>query len=118
MADVTIDELLRHVTATCQSSSLVESYSVYASDEDTLGVRVFLNDQTLINAFYNIATSKVAFAWVQEGKRLYGTDNTKMGWHVHPLESPDSHEACTAVDFATFPREVVALQSKTNTETK
>jgi len=112
MAGITVDELLRDLTAACQKSSWVESYSVYASDEDTLGVRVFLTDTSLINAFYNVATEKIAFAWIQADKRLYGKDNTKMGWHVHPFDNPNNHVSCEPIDFATFLGEIEDLKNK------
>lgn len=117
MADVTTDDLLRRLAAACQSSALVESYAVEASDEDTLSVRVFLSDKTLIHVFYNLATGKVAFAWIRESRRLYGKDNTKMGWHMHPFDAPESHQPCEAIDFESFLHEVETLHGKTNTRT-
>lgn len=106
MASVTTDDLLRELTTACQFASCVESFSVETSDEDILGVRVFLRDNTFINAFYNIATGKVAFAWIKEGKRLYGKDNTKMGWHVHSFGNPSAHKPCEQTDFEHFLHEV------------
>lgn len=112
---MTIDELLRQLVSASQVSAIVESYAIEASDEDTLSVRVFLLDHTFINAFYNIQTGKVAFAWLGDGRRLYGKDNAKMGWHQHPFDSPSSHLLCEPVDFETFLREIEILYSKLHT---
>jgi hypothetical protein len=104
MAGITTDDLLRRLADTCQLSALVESYAVENSDVDTLSVRVFLTDHTFINVFYNLATNKVAFAWIRENKRLYGKDNAKHGWHAHPFDAPENHQPCEAIDFESFLR--------------
>ena len=105
-AHLTTDELLRRLVDACQSSSRIESYAIDAIDEDTLCVHVFLTDPSFINVFYNIVTDKIAFAWIKDGKRIYGKDNAKIGWHVHPLELPDNHLPCDPTDLLSFLREV------------
>ena len=113
MADVTIDHLLRRLAFACQQSTLVDSYLVASSDEDTLDVRIVLSDQSFIHVYYNIGRSKAAFAWIQEGRRIYGKDNSRMGWHAHPIADPDSHQPCNEIDFQTFLREVETLYNET-----
>ncbi|MEW5718870.1 MAG: hypothetical protein AB1817_09610 [Chloroflexota bacterium] len=103
---MTTAELMRRLIDACQSCALVASYAIDAIDEDTLSVRVFLLDESFINAFYNLATDKTAFAWIHGDRRVYGKDNAKMGWHAHPFENPEAHEPCQSIDFASFLREV------------
>lgn len=68
-----------------------------------------LLDQSFIDVFYNVTTDKTAFALVVDGQRIYGKDNAKMGWHVHPIEDPSSHNSCTPVSFRDFLAEVEDL---------
>lgn len=105
MAGVSTAALLEALIAACDSSPLVTAYTVQEMDEDILSVRVYLQDDVFIHAFYNVATGKVSFALVK-GQRLYGKDNAKRGWHVHPFDQPATHVACAPVDFATFLHEV------------
>ncbi|MBI5302917.1 MAG: hypothetical protein HY868_12340 [Chloroflexi bacterium] len=97
---------MRHLAFACQQSTLVESFSVASSDEDTLSVRVILSDQSFIHVYYNIARNKTAFAWIRADKRIYGKDNTRMGWHRHPFDDPSNHQPCDEIDFASFLREL------------
>ena len=118
MADVTTIESLRKLVTACGLSPLVESYVVRDMDEDTLSARVYLQSEAFggeafISAFYNIATDKVALALVAGGRRLYGKDNAKVGWHVHPFEGPEEHCPCQAVDFGEFLDEVEAYHQET-----
>lgn len=46
----------------------------------------------LVDIFHNQDTGKTSYAYVESGKRLFGANNTKIGWHIHPFENPDSHE--------------------------
>ncbi len=103
---MTTDDLLRHLVNACQASSIVKSYAVEEIDDDIMSIRVFLNDNSFVSVFNNLATGKVAFAWIQEGRRLYGKDNAKMGWHAHPFENPSEHRHCEPIDFMTFLREI------------
>ncbi len=107
---MTTDELLRRLVESCQASPLVSSYAISESDEDILSVRVFLSDGSFVNAFHNAATGKTAFAWISKGKRLYGKDNAKRGWHLHPFDSPDNHQPCDEVAFETFLHEIQTLR--------
>ncbi len=59
-----------------------------------------------IEVFYNTATGKVSFALIREGNRIYGKDNAKSGWHMHPKDAPDTHVPCQPVTFSQFLAEV------------
>lgn len=111
---MTTVELLRKIVMACGPSPLVESYVVQVMDEDILSVRVYLQAEAFgegafINVFYNVATEKTAFALVAGGQRVYGKDNAKMGWHVHPFESPHEHKSGQAVSFGEFLGELEEL---------
>jgi hypothetical protein len=106
MATLTTVELLRDLSTVCYECELVESYTIKEMDEDILSVRVSLMDGSFIEVFHNIRTAKVAFAWIKGGKRIYGKDNAKRGWHVHPFDNPEGHHACQPVNFKGFLREV------------
>ncbi len=55
--------------------------------------RVEIDDTTLIDVYFNAATSKTTYALVKMGKRVFGYDNFR-GWHRHPRENPEDHVAC------------------------
>jgi hypothetical protein len=76
----------------------------------TLSLRVHLSDRSFIEAFYNTATDRIAFALIVEGRRVYGKDNAKIGWHMHPLADPQAHHPCPAVTFEEFLAEIVTLR--------
>jgi hypothetical protein len=39
-------------------------------------------------------------------RRIYGKDNAKVGWHVHPWDDPDAHLPCAPISFEAFLSEV------------
>ncbi len=109
MAAVTTEQLLRELREVCSGSRLVGRTEERVVDPDVLSVRIHLTlPDTFINVFYNVATEKTAFALIQAGRRLYGVDNAKMGWHQHPFEDPEQHESCQPIDFAEFLAQVEA----------
>jgi hypothetical protein len=110
LAELTPRELLEHIVAACAQSSIVTAYAVRILDLDVLSLRAHLVDNSFIEVFYNVTTGKVAFALIVENRRVYGKDNAKMGWHVHPLDNPEAHLPCPPVAFETFLAEVETLR--------
>lgn len=107
MATITTSQLLYEVRHACHHSALVHHIEERILDIDVLHIRVHLTmTATFINVFFNLATDKAAFAVIQAGRRIYGVDNAKMGWHYHPFTDPDQHIVCAPVTFAEFLREV------------
>ena len=109
MAAMTTGHLLWALRQACHRSPLVGHVEVQAVDADTLSVRVHLTPAgAFISAFYNVATSKTAFALVEGGQRIYGVDNAKMGWHEHPFADPTQHRAGAPMPFDEFLAQVEA----------
>lgn len=54
--------------------------------------RVILRKNRFLQVYFNEETGTIAFALIEEGKRLWGIDfdNTK-GWHLHPVGNPEGH---------------------------
>ena len=96
-------QLLLALERACYRSSLVDHVDVQVIDADTLNVRVCLaHPEAFINVFYNVTTDKTAFALIEANQRIYGADNAKMGWHVHPFDDPIQHIACAPIQFEDF----------------
>jgi hypothetical protein len=103
MAAMTTDQLLVMLRQVCHRSYLVDYVIVQAIDADTLNVRIHLTRAgTFIKVFYNVTTDRTAFALVENEQRVYGVDNAKMGWHIHPFADPMQHLACAPTHFEEF----------------
>ena len=110
LAVVTPHSLLDRIIDACNQSAIVTSYTVRSLDLDILNVRVYLVDDSFIEAFYNVTTNKTAFALIVNNQRIYGKDNAKLGWHVHPMDNPSAHNLCPPVSFEKFLIEVETLR--------
>lgn len=113
MAELTPHDLLDYIVTVCAESPNVVAYTVRVLDLDILSLRVHLADESFIEVFYNVATDKTAFALIVDDERIYGKDNAKMGWHVHPFDTPEDHIPCDPVSFETFLSEVEAHRFST-----
>ena len=110
LANLTPHDLLARIVAACTQSPTVNAYALRILDLDVLSLRVYLVDNSFIEVFYNVTTDKVAFALIVKDQRIYGKDNAKMGWHVHPPGDPNAHRPCAPVSFETFLTEVESLR--------
>ena len=102
--------LLNLIIDLCAQSPIVAAYTVRTVDRDVLRLRVHLLDESFIEVFYNDATAKLAFALIVSNQRIYGKDNVKIGWHLHPLANPLDHVPCNPVTFAEFLAEIELLR--------
>ena len=109
MAPVATGDLSDEIADACEKSEIVETYAVLYMDMDILKVRVHLTDGRFIQVFYNLATEKASLALIENQKRIYGKDNAKMGWHVHPWDAPEAHFSCDPVTFTEFLDEVTQM---------
>lgn len=110
MAGLTPLRLLEQIIAVCTQRAIVTAYAVRDLDPDVLSMRIHLVDGSFIEVFHNAATSRTAFALIVDKQRVYGKDNAKMGWHVHPADNPLAHIPCDPVSFEAFLAEVEALR--------
>jgi len=54
--------------------------------------RVVLEDERLLQVYFNEHTGTTAFALIENEQRLWGADYDSLrGWHVHPVERPNEH---------------------------
>jgi len=99
---MTLEEFESQVISACTASPIVISVAVAGSGITWLRLRAYLIDGSFIEAFFNEATQRVAFARIREGNRIFGADNTG-GWHWHPIEAPEEHiRTDEAVSFPAF----------------
>ena len=106
MDGVTVAEFIEHLALTCSDSSVVAALIVAGEGVTWTRVRVTLIEASFVDVFYNEASGKTAYAWIRDGKRVLGADNTGR-WHWHPFEAPETHQRVElAVTFEVFLAEV------------
>ncbi len=108
MVGLTVQEIFGEIVAACDASPIVSAFTVRVFDVDVLNLRVHLVDDVFIEVFINILTGKAAFALIDDHRRVYGKDNAKVGWHVHPWNDPAAHRPCPPISFEAFLSEVRA----------
>ena len=113
MAGLTPEDHLEQIVAACARATAVEAYALRTLDSDILSLRVHLTDGSFIEVFCNTATDRTAFALIHQDERVYGKDNAKIGWHVHPPDDRNARHPCSPVSFEEFLAEVIALRFAT-----
>lgn len=102
MAGVDALEFATRITHACQTSPAVTSYDVTIQDNLLVKIRADLHSDLFIDVFYNAESDKTSFALIESGAPIYGADNTMIGWHIHPLDNPNSHQSSEPISFDAF----------------
>jgi hypothetical protein len=84
------------------TSSICDIPSVRPLTPTAINLRVPITTGGFVDAFYNEQTGTMAFAFIRQGQRVFGADNTG-GWHVHPFAGPGRHDLLPEpMTFAAF----------------
>ena len=61
---------------------------------------VHLTQRGFLEVYFNERTQTVAVAWIETERRRWGIDRDNLrGWHRHPLENPEDHQAISAMSI-------------------
>jgi len=88
------------------TSSICDVPSVRRLTPTAINLRVPITTGGFVDVFYNEQTGTMAFAFIRQGQRVFGADNTG-GWHVHPFAGPGRHDSLPEpMAFAAFVGEI------------
>jgi len=73
----------------------------------TLKGRVFLKERGFLEVYFNEQTQTLAVAWIEGERRRWGIDRDNLrGWHRHPLENPEDHQAIPPMNIGQILKEL------------
>lgn len=75
--------------------STLEETTVWA------GVRLWLDD-SFVEVFYREKTGNVSYAYIENGKRVFGANNMRIGWHLHPFGRVEEHRPIEPLSIEKF----------------
>lgn len=102
MAQLNAFEFARSIQSECDQSDLIDSYDVQILDDTVVKIRASLADMTFIDVFYNADTRKCSYTLIKNKGRVFGADNSFIGWHIHPFENPNDHQLSPELSFGEF----------------
>lgn len=86
--------------------SAAESFPwITRTEENTVGkvakVRLWLNG-AFVDVYHNSETGSTSYAYIESGTRLFGANNMKIGWHIHPFGDDTTHEPSDPISIEAF----------------
>ena len=64
--------------------------------------RLRLRREGFVDLYYNAETGSISFAYIERGRRRFGANNMKIGWHLHPFDEPEEHRPSAPVTVREF----------------
>jgi hypothetical protein len=65
-------------------------------------MRLHLRARVFVDVYYNAETGSVSFAYIERGRRRFGANNMKIGWHIHPFDEPEEHQPSAPLTVQEF----------------
>ncbi len=66
-------------------------------------LRLWLN-KSFVDVRYNSRTGSTSYAYIEGKRRVFGANNWKIGWHIHPFEETEKHVPCKPLTIGDFLR--------------
>ena len=54
-------------------------------------LRLFLRKNRFVAIYYNAGTGSTSYAYIEGDQRLFGANNMRVGWHIHPYGQETKH---------------------------
>jgi hypothetical protein len=99
---VTLAEFEQQVFAVAMRSPVCGIPMIRRLTPTSINLRLDVIPDGFIDVFYNEQTETVAYTLIQDGRRVFGTDNAG-DWHFHPFGDPDRRDPLAgAMSLAEF----------------
>jgi hypothetical protein len=99
---MTLADFERQVYAVAADSPICGIPVIRRLTPTSINLRLEIIPDGFIDAFYNDRTDTLAFALIEHGTRIFGSDNAG-GWHIHPFDDPERHDPLPcAMSFRDF----------------
>lgn len=103
-------EFASHLIDICAKTKIVKDYDLAIHENIVVRSKITLT-KGFLEVYKNFDTDKTAFAWIVNGKRIFGADNTG-GWHIHPYENPSNHKSSESIELEDFLEDIEEIISK------
>ena len=84
---------MREVQTIAKSFAFIRAVTDLDRTDNALRLRLIIDETMFIQVYANSKKSKLNFALISSGQRFFGRDSEGGTWHMHPFESPESHES-------------------------
>ena len=103
---MTYSEFKEEVDAACKQFSFIKEYKILRDMPPYLKIRLEIAQNDYVDVVYNSDTGSTSYTYISDGKRLFGANTARIGWHIHPYENEKTHKLTKPVSLEMFLREL------------
>jgi len=96
-----IDDFIEKVSKAVKKYDWIKRLEIHRRTEIRVWLRLFLNED-FIETFHNSETASTSYAYIKRGKRVFGANNMRIGWHLHPYGNVEKHEPSQSITIEEF----------------
>ena len=101
MITMDIEKFIEKVSEAVKDYDRIKRLEIHRRTEIRVWLRLFLNDE-FIETFHNSETASTSYAYIEGGERVFGANNMRIGWHLHPYGNVEKHELSQPITIEDF----------------
>lgn len=94
------DQLIADILSTSRTFAWIKRADPKKAGKVTR-IRLWLNAD-FVDVYHNAQTGSTSYAYIEGGQRLFGANNMRIGWHLHPFGQPDLHQLSSPISILEF----------------
>ena len=79
----------------------IKRLEIHRRTEIRVWLRLFVNND-FAETFHNSETASTSYAYIERGERVFGANNMRIGWHLHPYGNVAKHEPSQPITIEAF----------------
>ena len=96
-----LDSFIRQVRRSAQARPWIQRIE-HQKIGKVARLRLYLGEDRFVAVYYNARTKSTSYAYVEGDQRLFGANNMRIGWHVHPYGQETKHVKCQPITIEEF----------------
>ncbi|MGB7531962.1 MAG: hypothetical protein WA977_03145 [Halobacteriota archaeon] len=96
-----IENFVEKVSEAVKGYDWIKRLEIHRRTEIRVWLRLFLNDE-FVETFHNSVTASTSYAYIEGGERVFGANNMRIGWHLHPYGNVAKHEPSQPITIEDF----------------
>jgi len=96
-----LEEFIKEVLESAEEFPWIKRIEKVEKSRVHVKLRLWLNE-SFVDVRYNSRTGSTSYAYIEGDKRLFGANNWKIGWHIHPYGEVKKHIPCNPLNIKEF----------------
>ncbi|MFH0947728.1 MAG: hypothetical protein V1833_01845 [Elusimicrobiota bacterium] len=97
---MSINQFVKQVLLSCAEFQWIQKIE-RQQIKNRIRLRLYI-ERNFVDVYYNAEKKVISYAYIECGKRIFGANNMRIGWHIHPYKNEETHRKTNTISIKQF----------------